>query len=297
MADSAGARNCPVCGTASADRVVYPRHATAGLGFESIAVCRTCGLGTAEPRVAQSVLDAFYASGAYWHASQGSAAQLAHERNQARHRVARCLPYLQGRAAVADVGAGHGAIAEWLDRLAGDRIVRYDFVEPDTSSRRSILQRVTRFPVASAASVADLDSGYSLVFLNHVLEHVADPVEFIQVIRARLRPRGLLYIETPNADYRFKDDVFPHTLFFTKPAFERLASRTGLDLLENTEFGAFPGRDGSVSPTLFRVLGAVLHWVARVRVPALEQILDDAIWRYDPRPDGMWIRVVARRSD
>lgn len=298
MADVGGELRCRVCGSQVTRVIAYPGReaaSAAGLAFESIAVCGSCGLGTAEPRALQSALDVFYASGAYWHAGGCSPAQLAHERNQARHRVTQCLPYLEGRAAVADVGAGHGAIAEWLDRLAGDRIVRYDFVEPDTASRDFVLRRTTRFPVASAATVSALDGEYELVFLNHVLEHTADPIEFMKALRAQLRPGGLLYVETPNSDYRFKNDVFPHTLFFTRAAFERLAASTGIELLECTEFGAFPGSSGGPSPAVFRALSAAFHCAARARVAALEQLLDDAIWRYRPNLGGLWLRVVARR--
>jgi 2-polyprenyl-3-methyl-5-hydroxy-6-metoxy-1,4-benzoquinol methylase len=245
--------------------------------------------------VAQPVLDAFYASGAYWYASQGSSAQLAHERNQAKHRVSRSLPSLEGRITVADVGAGHGAIAEWLDRLAGGRVVRYDFVEPDAANRQFILGRATRFPVAAFDGVTALGADYDLIFLNHVLEHIADPVEFVDILRGRLRPGGLLYVETPHSDYRFKDDVFPHTLFFTQSAFARLAARVGMDLIECAAFGAYPGRPAGVGPWAFRVLGAAFHWAARAGVPALCARLDDAIWRYDAREDGMWMRAVAKR--
>lgn len=254
-----------------------------------------CGLGVAEPRASQADLDAYYASGAYWHASAGSKAQLAHERNQSRHRVLCCLSYFARGGAVADIGAGHGAIAEWLDELADARVQCYDFVEPDAASREWILTRQTRFPLRSAATVADLGQDYSLIFLDHVLEHVADPVDFLGGVCGRLRPGGIAYVETPNSDQRFKDDVFPHTLFFTPRALRRLANRLGLEVLECTAFGAYPGAAGGMSLQLFRWLGAAFHAAARVGIPSLERWIDDAIWRYAPAQDGMWLRCVMKR--
>jgi 2-polyprenyl-3-methyl-5-hydroxy-6-metoxy-1,4-benzoquinol methylase len=254
-----------------------------------------CGLGMAEPRVGQNELDAFYASGAYWHASANSRAQLGHERNQCRHRVLRCIAYFARNGLVADIGAGHGAIAEWLDRLAGERVRRYDFIEPDEESCRSILGRRTRFPVKRMAQVSALDEGYSLVFLNHVLEHVADPVAFLGGVYERLLPGGVAYIETPHADHRFKDDVFPHTLFFTARAFRQLASQLDFEVLECDAFGAYPGTSAGIGLGSFRWLGAAFHLAARAGVAPLEQWLDDAIWRYRPAVDGMWLRCVLRR--
>jgi len=215
--------SCWVCSRQAFTIGAYPSSSVASanrppLFFEAIAECRTCGLGIALPIPTQAQLDAYYASGAYWHASVGSNAQLAHERNQGRHRVLRCLPHFEQGGALADIGAGHGTIAEWLERLAGSQIVRYDFVEPDATSRERILASQTRFPLRNAATIEDLGRDYALIFIDHVLEHVADPFDFLGRICDRLRPGGVVYVETPNSDQRFKDDVFPHTLFFTPTA-------------------------------------------------------------------------------
>jgi SAM-dependent methyltransferase len=49
-----------------------------------------------------------------------------------------------------------------------------------------------------------VSSGYQgrfdLITLAHVIEHVADPVELLRILRRFLRPGGLLYLETPNSE-------------------------------------------------------------------------------------------------
>jgi len=297
VADVAEDPRCPACGADPGRRIPYPggagHEARGGLRFDAIVLCPRCGLGLAEPRPRQDALDAFYASGAYWHASGGSPAQRAHESNQARRRVLRCLPHLRGAGPAADVGAGHGAIAEWLERLAADRVERYDFVEPDPGGRAEIAARRRRFPVVDATQ-AGLRDGYALLFLNHVLEHVADPADFLARAAARLRPDGLLYIETPNADQRFKDDVFPHTLFFTPAALRALAARAGLEVLACATFGAHPGMPGAIGPFGFRWLNAALSRCARAGLAPAARWLDDRIWRYRDAEDGMWLCCLAR---
>jgi SAM-dependent methyltransferase len=292
--------SCRICGCRSFSLISYPGpNLTSAihphLFFDAIAECQNCGLGIALPVPTQAQLDRYYASGAYWHASGSSKAQLAHERNQGRHRVAQCLAHFEQAGAVADIGAGHGAIAEWLDRLAHARVLGYDFIEPDASSREWILARRTRFPLRSAATIRDLGRDYALVFLDHVLEHVADPIDFLGGVCERLRPGGVAYVETPHSDQRFKDDVFPHTLFFTPTALRRLAERLELEVLECSAFGAYPGTEGGVSSATFRWFGAAFHAAARVGVRHMEQWLDDLIWRYAPTADGMWLRCVMRR--
>jgi 2-polyprenyl-3-methyl-5-hydroxy-6-metoxy-1,4-benzoquinol methylase len=291
-------QDCLSCGSQVTQTIDYPGRDishTAGLEFQSIALCGVCGLGMVSPGVSQNRLDTFYASGAYWDASAGSTAQLAHERNQSRHRVLRCLPHFAEGGPVADIGAGHGAIAEWLERLARERVDRYDFIEPDAASREWILARRTRFTVSGVATAAELGDNYALLFLNHVLEHVADPFPFLENLCSRLRPGGVAYIETPHADYRFKDNVFPHTLFFTPSALRHLATRLGFEVIECESFGAYPGTPGGIRPGTFRWLGILFNLAARGAPTSITQMLDDAIWRYRIAENGMWLRCILRR--
>jgi SAM-dependent methyltransferase len=141
-----------------------------------------------------------------------------------------------------------------------------------------------------------LGTNYALLFLNHVLEHVTDPVTFLGDLCSRLRPGGVAYIETPHADHRFKENVFPHTLFFTPSALRHLASRLGLDVIECESFGAYPSTAGAIHAGTFRCLGALFHLAARGAPANLTQLLDDAIWRYGPMENGMWLRCILRRS-
>lgn len=287
--------SCIVCGKDGLRDVAYPGIHRNALAIEGIRLCNQCGLGVAHPLPTQDKLDQFYQSGAYWHVSCNSHAQLAHERNQSRHRVLRCLEYFAAGGAVADIGAGHGTIAQWLDKLAGNRVLRYDFIEPDETNSKHILAHRVRFPVSAAKTVHDLGSDYALIFLNHVLEHVADPVDFLGAIYARLRPDGIIYVETPHADHRFKEDVFPHTLFFTPPALEKLSEKLGLEVLECTAFGAYPGAPGGMSAGIFHWASIAFHIASRCGLAPLERSLDDAIWRYQPAANGMWLRCVLRR--
>lgn len=291
------AYSCPACGCKAFSSIPYPagNKIQPALHFATITICEKCELGVAKPKLSQSELDAFYESGAYWSASASSKAQLAHERNQSRHRVLHCLPHFTVTGVVADIGAGHGAIAEWLERLAGKRVVRYDFIEPDFANRKWILGRHTSFPIACADSAAELCNEYSLLFLNHVLEHVADPYSFLGNLCSRLRPGGIAYIETPHSDHQFKGNVFPHTLFFTLAAFRHLAARLGLEVIECESFGAYPGSPDGIHPRFFKFMNLLFHLTARGAPSFVTQAIDDEIWRYRPLEKGIWLRCILRR--
>lgn len=294
---------CPVCGSGNFTRIPYPGRIPRNerLAFENIALCSECATGVAEPRVAQSDLDRFYASGAYWHLSGSNGDQVAHESSQSKLRAGYCLPYLTAPAGlrVLDVGAGHGFIADWLESAARGKVQNYDFIEPDDATAAGIARRPRAFAVKRLSSMvlAEAEAPYDLVFVNHVLEHVADPVEFMARLISFMKRDGVAYVETPHSDYRYKDDVFPHTLFFTERSFARLADRLGVRQLECSAFGAWPGSRQGISQPAFRLLSIALRVSVMMRLRFIQRMIDRAIWRYGSHADGIWLRWVFRRGE
>ena len=293
-----GARmsGCPACSGSEFARVTYPgaeRAKRAGLPFTTIAVCGQCGLGVAEPRVDQAVLDAFYGSGAYWEVA-GSPAQAMHARNQCEQRAR----FIAGRAPpafdirVLDIGAGEGWLGAALRRNVGARVTDYHFVEPDPRLRER------PFPANGLArrafgSLTEAAGPYEIVFLNQVLEHVADPRQLLGRARELLAPEGILYVESPNADYRFKADVFPHTLFLTADALQRLGGRSGFDTLVCETFGRNPARGSGAGDLASR---AGFRFALAIGADGLAQRFDDAYWDYRAQPDGLWLRWLGQKA-
>jgi 2-polyprenyl-3-methyl-5-hydroxy-6-metoxy-1,4-benzoquinol methylase len=284
MVYSSPMERCPICGAGELRRVAYPGDARA-LRLDAILVCARCEAGSASPRPDQATLDRFYASGEYWHSASGRL-QRAHEFSQAWLRVKSVRGVLPRRAlAVADVGAGHGGIARALAALEVP-VSRYAFVEPDPGAAGEIRALGVAFPVERLASLDALRGPFDLIFLNHVLEHVAEPQRFLEQAGALLAPQGIAYVETPHADYRFKRDVFPHLHFFTAKALAALGERLGVRTLACESFGRLPAP--RMTPTGFvQRLAARALPHARGRV---ERFLDRVVWRYGATGDGIWLR-------
>jgi 2-polyprenyl-3-methyl-5-hydroxy-6-metoxy-1,4-benzoquinol methylase len=286
---------CPVCGSAAARTLPYPA-APGGtpLGFREIAICSGCGLGVALPRLEQPALDAYYRSGAYWEGGADNPLQSAHEKSQSELRVEYCAGLLRPTQALAvlDVGAGHGWTAEWLHQHLPGKLARFDFVEPDDGKAAAILRRRVDFRVSRLGGLDEAHPRYDLVFLNHVLEHVADPVALTRRIADLLADDGIAYVEMPNSDYRFKDDVSPHTLFFTREALARLAARAQVAQLRCEEFGRWLPAKGAPGYLPSRLLLKAFSYAARGAPWPLQRGLDRAIWRYERRSDGIWLRWV-----
>ena len=279
--------NCPICGAPAGRRVAYQGAAHEMLTFKAIALCDACGAGVALPRPDQPALDRFYACGAYWHTSSG-AAQRAHEASQAWLRVQVIRTYLEGRKVqVADVGAGHGGIARALAGLGVD-VSRYTFLEPDEQAAAEVAALPLPFCAERARSVSAMRGPFDVVFLNHVLEHVADPLALLRQVSA-LAPRGVVYVETPHADYRFKDDVFPHVFFFTPKALAVLGERLGVRTAACETFGRMPAPKLSPMGLVQRVAARALRMA---KSAPLQRVLDRIVWRYAPCDDGIWLRWI-----
>ena len=93
------------------------------------------------------------------------------------------------------------------------------------------------------ASIEDLHadaSTYDFIRLNHVLEHLRDPVEALERIAARLSPDGLLYVEVPDicayAASKSKGGIFHygHISNFSAWTLRAAAGRAGLVELAET---------------------------------------------------------------
>ena len=83
---------------------------------------------------------------------------------------------------------------------------------------------------------------YDAIILNHVLEHLVFPHDYIYELIGKLNKNGILYIEVPNDNDLFlKNKVFnsPHISFFTLKSSYNFFSRykNELDLLEIGTYG------------------------------------------------------------
>ncbi|XSG77459.1 methyltransferase domain-containing protein [Herpetosiphon llansteffanensis] len=86
------------------------------------------------------------------------------------------------------------------------------------------------------SSLAQLEA-FDLITCWHVLEHLHEPVAFVQELAAVLKPEGVLAIQVPA--YQFRDQFIEqgqagsllsvvHTLYFTAPTLISLVTKAGL---------------------------------------------------------------------
>ena len=103
---------------------------------------------------------------------------------------------LEGKSAL-DVGCGAGLLAEPLARM-GAKVTAVDAAPEliEVAKAHSAGQGLAID--YRATGVEAINGQFDLVTAMEVVEHVADPQEFIDALAARLAPGGLMILSTPN---------------------------------------------------------------------------------------------------
>ena len=104
---------------------------------------------------------------------------------------------LEGKSAL-DVGCGAGLLAEPLARL-GAQVTAIDPAAELIAAAREHAAGQGLAIDYRVSAVEDLTGTFDLITSMEVIEHTADPQQFLNELAKRLAPNGLLILSTPNA--------------------------------------------------------------------------------------------------
>jgi 2-polyprenyl-6-hydroxyphenyl methylase / 3-demethylubiquinone-9 3-methyltransferase len=142
-----------------------------------------------------------------WWDPKGSSAML-HELNPVRLAFVRAqidahfaadprgVRPLSGKTAL-DVGCGAGLMCEPLARL-GAMVTGVDAAPENIAAAKTHAAGQGLQITYRSIDVGALSGQFDLVTSMEVIEHVADPADFIQALTAQLAPGGLMILSTPN---------------------------------------------------------------------------------------------------
>lgn len=222
---------CVLCSGREAECVAAYKGRSPMFKGRNIVQCRACGFVSAHPMPSEEELAAFYRT--YWSGHEQGAPDMALYEAQASARfrfIEGALPLDREQTLrVVDVGAGFGLIRNVLAQARGGRALRYDAVEVDPDAV-AYLQTETRADHLYR-DLGESDCQYDLAILSHILEHVPDPLALLAGVHERLVPGGVLFLETPNRDDRFKRRNDPHLLFFSPETLVELLRRAHFEPL------------------------------------------------------------------
>ncbi|MGE5466077.1 MAG: class I SAM-dependent methyltransferase [Ignavibacteria bacterium] len=226
---------CVACG-APGECVAFAKH---GFGYSR---CPVCGTLYQSPRPAPQAFEAFYRdsrSSNYWAETFFPAVAEARREKIFRPRVERLMAMCQAAGVAVnrliDVGAGYGILLdEWRQRAPQTELVA---VEP-SAALAAECRRKGLVVVEDVAEKVTSHAGFAdLVVCFEVLEHVYDPLHFVQTLARLVRPGGLVFVSTLSIDgfdlqvlWDRSKQIFPphHINFLSVAGFKRLFERAGL---------------------------------------------------------------------
>ena len=175
--------------------------------------------------------------------------------------------------------------------------LRYDFIEPDPRLDNIIRNKSTSDNI-NKVDIKSLEyEAYDLIFLNHVLEHVENPFLFLNHLLDSMKKDGICYLEVPCHDYKFKDSVFPHSLFFDSKSLKYLGRKMVLQTKLLESFGS----NSSMATNLFyQLLGKfktkLLTLFVKTNFIVGAEILNVSIHKYNTTGDQTWIRWIFSKT-
>ena len=229
---------CPICSATEWRSCYHGSIRMGSFGKKSpedldIWECGGCGARHLPPVMAD--IEAYYKSGEYRDdLSQGNAvdAYFKVNDNDQPHRLELIRMHeLRGKS-VADIGCGAGPFLDLVKGFAAKTIA----VEPNQCYHESLRQRGHEVFTWAQDVPAEMSSGIDAAVSYSVLEHVEDPLKFLQDIHRLLKPGGTLALSTPNADdwmvanspdYAAFFYRKVHLWYFTASALQKLATLAG----------------------------------------------------------------------
>jgi|GEM_PF-1559316 2-polyprenyl-3-methyl-5-hydroxy-6-metoxy-1,4-benzoquinol methylase len=225
--------NTCICGASDAAILARPYDLYSGEQF-TIIKCRSCGLGRLSPRPAPDEIGRYYRDDYFPFMRTGG---LLHRLQNMQWRMTSRLLARHARVQgpVLEFGCGTGDILNLVQRATNRDAYGLDF------SALAVKEAKLRYPrldisESSGAGLSISASGFSLIYMRHVIEHLYFPSMVIRELIAKLAPGGRLIIITPDAGsleahlfgryWHF--DVPRHLWFFHRRHILQMLEKTGL---------------------------------------------------------------------
>ena len=202
--EHAARRPCPVCAntrvtTLYSPRFVVPSDYLLDAAYD-VVCCANCGGAFADTDVTQERYDQFYADASKYADTRISsgAGVLAWDDTRLEEMARTILRFVPDQnARILDIGCAAGGLLRCLGELGYRRLYGIDPAEACVAASGQ-LPGVT----AAVGSLFNIPPGFGsaeCVVLSHVLEHVRDVSRAIRQLHEIVAPRGLVYVEVPDA--------------------------------------------------------------------------------------------------
>ncbi len=290
-------RPCPICETQKIEflhsqRFELPEGHPLSEGYD-VVVCSSCGFVFADTVLTQADYDRFYAEHSKYEDTKTGTGGVDDPFDWRRQQetALQITNFLQNRnVSILDVGCANGGMLKALKELGYEALCGIDPSSVCVDNTRQL-----GFEAYQGSLFLPFEEyAYDCVILSHTLEHVRNVRGAIEWIEKRLKPNGIIYIETPDAA-RYVDFIYAplqdfnteHINHFSLTCLENLMSIrdfiligsgakdlvAGINLFYPAVFGFWKKAD--VSMATFMKRDAVLRLKIEEYIVQSKQMLSD----------------------
>ena len=153
------------------------------------------------------------------------------------HKQVKTIKKYKPRGKVLEIGSGMGYMMELLE----DASFSVKGIEPADSLVKYSRKKKLDVTKGYFEKIKMDPSSFDVVVINHVLEHIKDPVNFLEKIKRVLKPGGILFLQVPNIgsyEARIMKEkwsyVVPedHYLQFTHNTMNMVLKKAGFSVIE-----------------------------------------------------------------
>lgn len=234
--------NCPVCNASSFNEFITCKDYTVSQKVFSIVECKDCRFKFTNPRPENENIGNYYKSSDYISHSdtkKGIVSKLYHlVRNYTLQNKLKIINKHVSRGTILDYGCGTGSFLS-VCKKNGWNVFGF---EPDRDAAKIASQRdVLVFDNSNELRNQNLTTGFDVITLWHVLEHVTELNDTLSFLKNNLKKDGILIVALPNyksydaqmyKEYWAAYDVPRHLYHFDQISINNLLTKHGFLLKE-----------------------------------------------------------------
>lgn len=147
-----------------------------------------------------------------------------------------CKEILKNSKTILEIGSGHGEAIYNFDK-SGYHVFG---IEPDKKNVISINKKLKNSKcIVEKAETFSFEKKFDIIWLNHVFEHLSQPIEFLKKMQNFLNDSGFIFIEVPSVekinDYRQFRSV-PHAYNYSKQSLINISKKANYNIIKSNYF-------------------------------------------------------------
>jgi len=147
-----------------------------------------------------------------------------------------CNKILNNNKTILEIGSGHGEAIYNFDKIG----YNVTGIEPDKRNVISINKKLKNSTcIVEKAETFSFEKKFDIIWLNHVFEHLTQPIQFLTKISNFLNNSGFIFIEVPSVekknDYRQFTSA-PHAYNYSKLSLINISKKADYKILKCNYF-------------------------------------------------------------